>query len=248
MSNSLTDTITGILRELTKIDYIRPGEFPNIDLYMDQVTTFMNTHMSASKIKSDDVILTKTMINNYAKNNLIPPPDKKKYSKEHMIILVFIYYFKSILSISEIHDMLGPLCDSFFDSADNKSGISMEDIYNVIYASTKSQLSTVSIDIMKKSETAGNYFNEVTNKKERVFLQRFAVICMLSFDVFLKKQLIQCLIDTPGDVSKSGKTASSKNSGTKQTSKKSASSGQSSSNTAKSKSKQGNTTKPKAKQ
>ena len=121
MSNSLTDTITGILRELTKIDYIRPGEFPNIDLYMDQVTTFMNTHMSASKIKSDDVILTKTMINNYAKNNLIPPPDKKKYSKEHMIILVFIYYFKSILSISEIHDMLGPLCDSFFDSADNKS-------------------------------------------------------------------------------------------------------------------------------
>ncbi len=102
MADSTTDLYTRLLRELTKIDYVKPGEFPNIDLYMDQVTTFMNTHLSDSKIKSDDKILTKTMINNYAKNNLLPPPVKKKYSKEHMIVLIFIYYFKNILSISEI--------------------------------------------------------------------------------------------------------------------------------------------------
>ena len=147
MADSTTDLYTRLLRELTKIDYVKPGEFPNIDLYMDQVTTFMNTHLSDSKIKSDDKILTKTMINNYAKNNLLPPPVKKKYSKEHMIVLIFIYYFKNILSISEIQAML-------------------------------------------------EHFNDVKNKQDREFLQKFSMICMLGFDVFLKKQIIEGLIDT----------------------------------------------------
>lgn len=212
MSNSLTETITKTLRELTRIDYIKPGEFPNIDLYMDQVTTFMNTHMSASKLKADDTILTKTMINNYAKNNILPPPEKKKYSKEHMIVLIFIYYFKSILSISEIQDMLGPLTDKFFNPKNNKDGISMEDVYDNVYSSIKSQLSTVSFDIMKKSEAADKFFSEVSNKKDREFLQNFSIICMLSFDVFLKKQLIQSLIDAqkPASKSTSSKSAAAK--------------------------------------
>ena len=53
MADSTTDLYTRLLRELTKIDYVKPGEFPNIDLYMDQVTTFMNTHLSDSKIRKN---------------------------------------------------------------------------------------------------------------------------------------------------------------------------------------------------
>ena len=62
------------------LDYINPKDIPSIDLYMDQVTTFMDTHLEATKRNEEDKILTKTMINNYAKNNLLPPPVKKKYS------------------------------------------------------------------------------------------------------------------------------------------------------------------------
>ena len=69
---------------------------------MDQVTTFMNGHLASSKRNPDDKILTKTMINNYAKNQLLPPPEKKKYSKEHQLLLIFIYYFKNILTIQDI--------------------------------------------------------------------------------------------------------------------------------------------------
>lgn len=196
MADNTSEFYSKLLRELTKIDYVKPGEFPNIDLYMDQVTTFMNTHLSDSKLKSDDKILTKTMINNYAKNNLLPPPVKKKYSKEHMIVLIFIYYFKNILSISEIQAMLGPLTDKFFDPADNAGRITMEDIYNEVFTSIKSQISTVSSDIETKLEVDKEHFTGVRNRQDREFLQKFTMICMLGFDVFLKKQVIESLIDS----------------------------------------------------
>ena len=59
------------------------------------------------------------MINNYAKNNLLPSPEKKRYSKEHLLVLIFIYYFKNILSISDIQTLLGPLTDKYFKSMDD---------------------------------------------------------------------------------------------------------------------------------
>ena len=80
MSLEHSEFLADMLHKLAKLDYIRPGEIPNIDLYMDQVTTFMDTHLEATKRNEEDKILTKTMINNYAKNNLLPPPVKKKYS------------------------------------------------------------------------------------------------------------------------------------------------------------------------
>ena len=96
MSNDIHEFLREVLDKLQKIDYVKPEELPNIDLYMDQVTTFMDSQLASTKRHEDDKILTKTMINNYAKNNLLPPPAKKKYSKEHILALLFIYYFKSL--------------------------------------------------------------------------------------------------------------------------------------------------------
>ena len=73
-----------LLDSVQNPDYIRPQDIPNIDLYMDQVTTFMDEHLETTKRFEDDKLLTKTMINNYTKNNLLPNPNKKKYSREHM--------------------------------------------------------------------------------------------------------------------------------------------------------------------
>ena len=56
-------------------------DVPDIDLYMDQVTTLLNSKFEAFKRNDDDKLLTKTMINNYAKFHLLPSPKKKKYSK-----------------------------------------------------------------------------------------------------------------------------------------------------------------------
>ena len=99
MTIDTKNLLKSILANISDISYVKPEDIPNIDLYMDQVTTFMDSHLQSSKRYEDDKVLTKTMINNYAKNNLLPPPVKKKYSKEHVLVMIFIYYFKNILSI-----------------------------------------------------------------------------------------------------------------------------------------------------
>ena len=94
---------------LEEIESFNIDDIPNIDLYMDQVTTYLNGKFNTSKRHDDDKLLTKTMINNYAKSRLLPPPEKKKYSKDHMIILILIFFFKNVISINDIQTIVTPL-------------------------------------------------------------------------------------------------------------------------------------------
>ena len=66
MTIDTSDLLNSILGSLSRIDYIKPEEVPNIPLYMDQVTTFMDAQLASSKRYPEDKILTKTMINNSA--------------------------------------------------------------------------------------------------------------------------------------------------------------------------------------
>lgn len=189
-----------ILSDLKKIDYIKPDEIPNIDLYMDQVTTFMDKHLSVSKRYDDDKLLTKTMINNYTKNNLLPPPNKKKYSKEHMLLLVFIYYFKNILSISDIQSIFTPLTEHFYNKKEN---VNLESIYREVFSLESEQIDLLTKDVVKKFTRSKSTFMEPEYDKDREFLHTFSFICMLSFDVYVKKMIIERLIDqTVSDMKK----------------------------------------------
>jgi len=67
MANNIHEFLREVSQKLQSMDYVKPEAFPNIDLYMDQVTTFMDTQLSSTKRSKDDKILTKTMINNYTK-------------------------------------------------------------------------------------------------------------------------------------------------------------------------------------
>jgi DNA-binding transcriptional MerR regulator len=147
MEKTVREFMEDLLEDLKNIDYIKPEDIPNIALYMDQVTTFMDEQLAASKRHEDDKILTKTMINNYAKNNLLPPPEKKKYSREHVLTLLFIYYFKNILSISDIQSILNPITDRYFG---NKDGFNMQDVYNEVFALEKEESQKVYKDLCKK--------------------------------------------------------------------------------------------------
>ena len=193
MSREIDEMMVTLLKRLAKVGYIKPGEVPNINLYMDQVTTFMDEHLSDGKRHADDKILTKTMINNYTKNDLLPAPVKKKYSKNHIYILTFIYYFKNILSISDIQKLLNPLTENFFD--DDDKDIDLDHIYKEIYALEKNQMDALSKDIMAKSKIAAESFSNESDEKNRDFLQLFTMVSLLSFDVYMKKNMIENLID-----------------------------------------------------
>ncbi len=183
--------LNSILASISRIDYIKPEEIPGIDLYMDQVTTFMESKLQSSKRYEDDKVLTKTMINNYAKNDLLPPPVKKKYSKEHLLLLTFIYYFKNILSISDIQTLLCPITEKYFHSGGE---MDMTDVYNHIVEMEVAQIVPTKKDITKRFNLAKESFPDAS-EEDKEFLQLFSFICLLSFDVYVKKQLIEKLID-----------------------------------------------------
>ena len=184
-----------ILDHISGMDYIKPEDLPNIDLYMDQVTTFMDTHLEATKRNEEDKILTKTMINNYAKNDLLPPPEKKKYTKEHVLALIFIYYFKSILSINDIQSILNPITDKYFGK---DSEFKLEDVYKEVFGLEHDETQNLMKDLAKKFKTSRNTFANAP-AEDADMLRTFSFICMLSYDVYIKKTLIERLIDQMND-------------------------------------------------
>ena len=192
MANKYTSEMIDLIRKIQNIDYIPPKDIPNIDLYMDQVTTFMDEHLKSSKRFDDDKILTKTMINNYTKNELLPPPNKKKYSKEHMILLIFIYYFKNCLSINDIKDILEPISSTFFQA---ENGFDLDKIYQEIFNIELENIDSQVRDMIRKLNKSNETFSEITDEKERKVLTNFAFICMLSFDIWVKKTIIESIVD-----------------------------------------------------
>ena len=193
MTIDMEDLINSIMASLGRIDFIKPEDIPNIDLYMDQVTSYIDTRLKkTARHQGTDRILTKTMINNYAKNDLLPPPDKKKYNKEHIMLLVFIYYFKNILSISDIQQMLGPMAEKYYGK-DGK--VTIEKIYNEVIGAQRERIEDFKEDILETFRASQTSFDELPEGEEKEFLQLFAFICDLSFDVYVKKLMIEKIID-----------------------------------------------------
>ena len=185
------DMINSILESVSRIDYIKPEDIPNIDLYMDQVTTFMEEQLVSSKRYADDKILTKTMINNYAKNKLLPPPEKKRYSKEHVLMLIFIYYFKNILSINDIQTLLNPLAERYFQKTSEPN---LSSIYEEVFGMEEEQIAGLKKDIIEKFAMSKKTFTDVPEEDQEI-LQLFSFIFTLGYDVYVKKLLLEKLVD-----------------------------------------------------
>ena len=191
VDQEMRKVILDLLDKLNTIEYINPESIPNIELYMDQVTSFFDGQLAGSKRKDDDKLLTKTMINNYTKNDLLPPPVKKKYSKEHMLSLIFIYYLKNIVSINDIHSILNPITEKYFG---NKDGHDMQDIYSEIFRMEKEESRKILKEFSKKYAISKETFADFP-EEDKEMLQAFSYICLLSFDVYMKKQLIEKIVD-----------------------------------------------------
>lgn len=185
--------LKSILDSLGRIDHIELADIPNIDLYMDQVTTFMETRLkSSTRNPEGDKILTKTMINNYAKNDLLPPPVRKKYSREHILLLIFIYYYKGILSISDIQTLLKPLTEKYFHAS---GPLDLGAIYEEVFSLENDEIADLQENIVRKFTLSQETFKNAPEEEQEV-LQLFSFISMLSYDVYVKKLLIEKMIDS----------------------------------------------------
>ena len=206
-----SERLSDILSWLDSISYIKTEKIPEVDLYMDQVTSFVDEHLKKTKRSPEDKALTKTMINNYAKNNLLPPPVKKKYSKEHLLIMIFIYYFKNFLSIKDIETMLEPITDKYFDTDQD---FDITSIYKEVCELEKSRIPEFEKEIIRSYNSSKKCFDEAP-KDDRDSLQLFAFICNLSFDIYVKKQIVEKLLDNFPDLLHSENTGVKKDSAKK---------------------------------
>ena len=173
------------IRSMLRLDFILPEDLPEISLYMDQVTHFMDQHLEHNKRNPEDKVLTKTMINNYTRNRLVPPPDGKKYNREHITQLIYIYYLKNVLSIGDIQKLMTPLQDHY------PSEEKMTEIYQSIYELERPWYFSIEAETLK----AAALVDKKLPKEEDPYLNKMAFIYLLAYDMFSKKRLIEKMID-----------------------------------------------------
>lgn len=184
--------IQQILKQLQG-NYIVPIQsIPNIDLYMDQVTTFIESALSDCKRNKQDKILTKTMINNYAKAKLFPPPQKKKYTKNHIMLLIMIYHLKSILSISDICRLLKPITEELNKNINSPI---LEMIYSDFVALQQQNEKNIAMalecnytDMIQPSHEYHKYENET--------IQNIIVVLELVIHSNTQKRIAEKILDT----------------------------------------------------
>lgn len=99
----------------------RWDEWPDLGLYMDQVTNLLEKNVSIF-YEDQSKIVTSTMINNYVKLKIIMPSKNKKYQREHLAYFYVVFLLKSVLGLSDICDAIEFLLNSH----------SLEKTYNIL--------------------------------------------------------------------------------------------------------------------
>lgn len=180
------ELIREILQSIQDFDV---SDMPTIDLYMDQVTTYLNEKLKIAKRHEEDKLLTKTMINNYAKSHLLPPPEKKKYSKDHLLALLSIFFFKNVISINDVTTILTPLLDEYFQNEEKPLDQILENFIEYIKGSDMEK------PILKECEDSISMIKDIeTDNREQ--LQTLSLISILCYDMFVRKIIVEKLVDS----------------------------------------------------
>jgi len=128
------------MQELLQMVLDRPqlseSELPQLDLYVDQITTLLEGCFGETRRNSKEKLLTKTMINNYSKEGLLKQIKGKKYSKQHILMMIMIYQLKQTLSIADIKEVFSQ-ADAAIST--QEGGYRAEEIISVYNAYTNMQ-------------------------------------------------------------------------------------------------------------
>ena len=95
-----------IEKDISEFHIPRWEEIPNIDLYMDQAIIILEKYLESYIDNRSEKIITKTMINNYVKQQILEPPVNKKYNREHIATLFVICILKQVYSIPDISELI----------------------------------------------------------------------------------------------------------------------------------------------
>ena len=179
---------------------INLNDFPEIDLYMDQVMQLFESKLSYTKRNDDDKVLTKTMINNYAKGNLLMKIKNKKYTKNHLILMGLIYNLKGGLSLTDIKTILTPIIESFEKEEEyplNDVYQSFLDIYDLNIEDLKNSSNRIHENIQHLIDTKNAALGD--------YEEKFLLICAYISMSNLYRRMSEKIIDEYFGVTKDNK-------------------------------------------
>lgn len=120
--NSINEILNKWLEELDKFSYKDYKDLPDIDLYMDQVVTFLDKQFSIFQTSTLDKQITSSMINNYVKGEVVSAPISKKYNREHLALIEEVCTLKQVLTIAEVKQII--------DERYRREGIQKDEVFN----------------------------------------------------------------------------------------------------------------------
>lgn len=183
------EIINDMIKHFEGLDIVKSEDIPDISLYMDQMTSFIDEKLESFKREEDDKLLTKTMINNYTKNKLLPPSDKKKYTKNHVMLLILIYFYKNVLSFADIKR----LCDLSIYNDFGKGDESLSQLYDMLIHIEDDKKNEIVDDLKKRLEYAKNKVDAFDKKDENVEL--FTFLSDIVLEVYFKQHLIEYILN-----------------------------------------------------
>lgn len=165
-------------------------DIPEIDLYMDQVIQLFENKFKDSKRNDDEKILTKTMINNYAKSKLFFPIKNKKYSKEHLLLISLIYQLKGALSINDIKDTFQGINKMMIED----ENFQLDDFYNSYIELSSQNAEKFKLDIGERVQEVNQEIEKMDTRRED-YLHKVLLISSLINVSNLYRRAAERLVD-----------------------------------------------------
>lgn len=81
-------------------------EMPDLELYMDQVITYLKRQLSPFQDLPAENLITPSIINNYVKAGFVPRPERKKYARTHLASLTMACTLKRVLPIESVKRLI----------------------------------------------------------------------------------------------------------------------------------------------
>jgi len=186
------EKLKDILSNITEFNDIKLSDIPDIDLYMDQVTTLFDMKLKSLKRDDDDKIMTKTMVNNYAKTKFFPTVKGKKYNKEQIILLEVIYNLKQSLSLSDIETILTSTMENIHK--EEKNFPPMEDLYGTFLDIKEIQLENFCEDFNKLNNVIKEKSKKLQGEDDKL-KELILLIFTLISKANMEKRMAEKLID-----------------------------------------------------
>lgn len=173
-SINLSDKLVKLAEDISKKSIIALDDLPPYDLFLSQVTDFLNNKLNEE--------YTSNIIQNYIKAEVISKPEegkKRGYTKDHLIQLILLNYMRPILTTEEIKEVFNLAFNKINEKTDDL--ITWEFAYEIFVdlqkETIKNFISTSQETEKKLKKIIDNkHLNESDSQKLLMFLTVISLI------------------------------------------------------------------------